>query len=63
MAESPLTTLQRWEDAGAQWRLFEFNDEGAVVELCTCDGEPVDRLQAGDPEFLELLRRRPSSQD
>jgi hypothetical protein len=63
MGETAAETLQRWEEHGAVWRLLELGEEGAVVELCTCFGEPVDRLESSDPELLELLRRRPSSED
>ena len=62
MSESATATLQRWEDHGAQWRLLELNEEGAIVELCTCYGEPVDRLRSSDPDLLELLRHRRSSE-
>ena len=34
--------LERWEEHGAIWRARELTDERAVVELCTCYGEPVD---------------------
>ena len=34
---------------------------GAVVELCTCHGEPVDELRSNDPALLAYLARRPRS--
>lgn len=56
----PTTTiadLQRWEDHGATWRALELTDERAVVELCTCYGEPVDLVQSQDPQLIEFVRR------
>jgi hypothetical protein len=56
----PLTleALQQWEDSGATWQALEVSDERAVVELCTCYGEPVDRLQGESPELIEFVRAR-----
>jgi hypothetical protein len=63
VGESPIATLERWEAHGASWRLLELRDGRAVVELCTCYGEPVDRVDSDDPELLQLVRRRPSSEE
>jgi hypothetical protein len=49
-------TLTRWEDNGASWRALEITDDHAVVELCTCYGEPVDTLQGDTPELIEFVR-------
>lgn len=62
MTEPPLNMLARWEDYGALWRVKSFNSEEAVVELCSCHGEPVDQLESSDPELLHYLARRPSSE-
>lgn len=48
--------LERWEQSGAEWRALEISDELAVVELCTCYGEPVDTLESTDPQLIEYLR-------
>jgi hypothetical protein len=48
--------LRRWEDNGAVWRALEVSDERAVVQLCTCYGEPVDTLQSDAPELIEFVR-------
>jgi hypothetical protein len=58
MAESPIETLTRWEDAGAEWRTVHVSDAHAIVDLCTCTGEPVDRLESDDPELIRFLRER-----
>jgi hypothetical protein len=58
MAETPVETLRRWEDAGAVWRAVHVSDTRAVVDLCECTGQPVDRLESGDPELISFLRER-----
>jgi hypothetical protein len=59
----PITVadLSRWEDSGATWRTLELGEQRAVVELCTCYGEAVDRVQSEAPEVIEFLRARRSS--
>ena len=59
-AESPIATLERWEEGGAIWKALHVSDAHAIVELRTCTGEPVDRLKSGDPELISYLRRRPA---
>jgi hypothetical protein len=54
--EVTVEDLERWEEHGATWRTLELSDERAVVELCTCYGEPVDRLQSVQPELIEFVR-------
>jgi hypothetical protein len=48
--------LTRWEDHGAIWRALQVSDEQAVVELCTCYGEPVDVVQSDAPELISFVR-------
>jgi hypothetical protein len=48
--------LTRWEEHGAVWRTVEVSDEGAVVELCTCYGEPVDTVRSRAPELIAFVR-------
>ncbi len=48
--------LERWVAHGASWRALELSDERAIVELCTCHGEPVDTLQSSAPELIEFVR-------
>jgi hypothetical protein len=57
-SESPVAILTRWTEHGAQWRQLELRDDHAVVELLTCYGEPVDRLESDDPELIEYLRHQ-----
>ena len=58
MAESPVEVLRRWEDHGAVFRVESLTDERAVVMLCTCTGEPVERLESDDDALLTFLRER-----
>lgn len=51
-----IEALTDWEDSGATWRPIEVTDERAVVELCTCYGEPVDTLRSEAPELIEFVR-------
>jgi hypothetical protein len=59
--EAPVDVLRRWEEHGAEWRLVSMGADRAVVDLCTCYGEPVERLESGDPELLRFLRERRDS--
>lgn len=61
MPESPVEALNRWEQHGAEWRVVSLGDDRAIVELCTCYGEPVEVIESDDPELLRLLRARPGS--
>jgi hypothetical protein len=54
--------LKQWEDNGAKWRAIEVTDQRAVVELCTCYGEPVDRLEGDAPELIEFVRAQRESE-
>lgn len=56
MTESPIDVLRRWEDHGAVWRPVHVSDGHAIVDLCTCTGEPVDRLESDDPDLIRFLR-------
>jgi hypothetical protein len=59
--ESPVETLERWEKHGAIWRAVTVTEHEAVVDLCTCVGEPVEQLRSSDPELLRYLADRPRS--
>lgn len=56
-----VATLERWRNHGADYRVLHLSDELAVVELCTCFGEPVDQLESSDPRLLRYLEERRSS--
>ena len=61
MAASPLAPLHRWEEHGALWRVKTVSATRAVVELCTCYGEPVEELVFDDPEAVRRLSAQRSS--
>jgi hypothetical protein len=61
--EAPVAVLERWELGGAVWRAVHVSDAKAIVDLCTCHGEPVDRIESSDPDLIRLLRERPTSED
>jgi hypothetical protein len=50
--------LEDWELHGAVWRALEVSDERAVVELCSCSGEPMDVVAGDAPELIEFVRAR-----
>jgi hypothetical protein len=56
LTEDALTTLERWRDSGGDYRVVELSDERAIVDLCTCHGEPMDRLDSVDPRLIAHLR-------
>ena len=62
MSESPLVTIARWEAAGAHWRVDRMTRGTADVQLLSCLGAPVDRLRSSDPELLNYLTCRASSE-
>jgi hypothetical protein len=49
VAEPPIALLERWCGHGADYRILYLSEAWAVVQLLTCTGEPVDRLESGDP--------------
>jgi hypothetical protein len=53
-----LEDLERWEEHGATWHALDVSDERAVVQLCTCYGEPVDLVSGDSPELIEYVRSR-----
>jgi hypothetical protein len=55
----PVEVLERWEHHGATWRTVHVSDTKAIVDLCTCHGEPVERIESDDPDLIRLLRERP----
>ena len=56
MVDTPLDKVQRWEQSGAILRVMSLDRRRAVVELCTCTGERMERLESSDAELLAYLR-------
>ena len=48
--------LEDWELHGATWRPIEISDHRAVIELCSCFGEPMDRIESEEPEVIAYVR-------
>ncbi len=48
--------LEDWRDNGAVWRPAELDDEHAVIDLCTCSGEPMERVRSDEPELIAYVR-------
>jgi hypothetical protein len=55
MTTLTIDALERWVLFGAQWRIVEFSSERAVVDLCPCTGEPVERLESDDPALISSV--------
>jgi hypothetical protein len=55
---TPLTSeeLARWVLFGARWRLVHLAGDHAVIDLCTCDGQPVERRITVDAKLVDELR-------
>jgi hypothetical protein len=56
MRSITLDELERWVDHGATWRAVEVSEQRALVELCTCHGEPIDYVRGEAPELIEFVR-------
>jgi hypothetical protein len=48
--------LERWVLSGAQWRVVDISTEHAVVDMCSCIGEPMERVESDDPAVIGYLR-------
>jgi hypothetical protein len=59
--ETHVEQLTRWEEHGATWRVAHLSDAKAIVDLCTCFGEPVERIESSDGDLIAFLRDRPLS--
>ena len=53
-----IAELEDWELNGAVWRPAEIYAGRAVVDLCSCTGELMERVESEDPEFIEFVRAR-----
>lgn len=56
-----LENVENWTLSGGSWRIASISKERAVVELCACTGEPMQRLESDDPTVIARLRTMPSS--
>lgn len=56
--EGTIDELEDWERNGAVWRPAEISRDRAVVDLCSCTGELMDRVESDDPDFVAFVRAR-----
>ena len=63
MTNLTIDVLERWVLFGAQWRIVDPSGQSAVVDLCTCTGELVERLESDDPTVIRYLRCARSDPD
>jgi hypothetical protein len=48
--------LERWVLSGAHWRVIAISSQHAVVDMCACTGEPMERVESDDPAVIDYLR-------
>jgi hypothetical protein len=59
-----IEVLNRWQQAGAVWRVVARSRSRATIALYRCDGgEEVERLTTAHPGTLRFLAGRDSSDD
>jgi hypothetical protein len=51
-----LGDLERWELFGATWRVVELSDDRALLDMCACTGQPVERRASGDRALIDYVR-------
>jgi hypothetical protein len=58
MAAAPLTLadLERWELFGATWRVVELSDDRALLDMCACTGQLVERRESEDRALITYVR-------
>jgi hypothetical protein len=57
MNSSLVHKLRQWADSGGSIRVAQLGQAEAVVELCTCTGELMERLSPVAPSVLDELAR------
>ena len=51
-----IAELQDWERDGAVWRPVDVADDRTVIDLCSCSGELMERVEAEDPDVIAFVR-------
>ncbi len=54
--DDAVSVLKRWRAYGGHYRVLELSSAGAVVDLCSCHGEAVERLESSDVALVEYVR-------
>lgn len=65
MADTSLTLadLERWELFGATWRVVELSGDRALLDMCACTGELVERRASGDQALIDYVRSAAAAGD
>ena len=63
MRQARARELEDWELNGAVWRPVEIYSDRAVVDLCSCSGELMERVEGSEPEFIALAQARRAQDD
>jgi hypothetical protein len=65
MADPSLTLadLERWELFGATWRVVELSDDRALLDMCACTGQLVERRASGDRALIDYVRSTRAESD
>jgi hypothetical protein len=58
-----LENLESWTLSGGRWRVVSISNDRAVVDLCTCTGESMERLESDEPAVIAQLRTSHSIHD
>jgi hypothetical protein len=58
MTDAPLTLadVERWELFGATWRVVELTDDRALLDMCACTGQLVERRESEDRALIDYVR-------
>jgi hypothetical protein len=51
-----LADLERWELFGATWRVIEVSDDRALLDMCACTGQLVERRVSDDKALIDYVR-------
>ncbi len=51
-----INDLEAWVLSGAHWRVVDISDRCAVVDMCACTGEAMERVKSADPVVIGYLR-------
>jgi hypothetical protein len=47
--------LEQWQQTGGTLRVVELSEQHAVVDLCACTGEMMERWSTRDPAVIRQL--------
>jgi hypothetical protein len=54
--QTSIAELEDWERGGAVWRAVEITGDRAVVDLCACTGELMERVESDAPDLVAFVR-------